>query len=267
MNLNRIDRLARRLVGVLAFRIVPGTEGKYRVDEGGEFFRQLPLGRWKHVKKKVQQWGPKSGDVRVIIQIYLKEGKRQMMAAPLVLSAFGNPRPIGSEPFYKDEDRTNLNINNLAWAPKGTSAIGKDRSWLLTPEVREKKRRKQAVLDEEKVALARELYRQGQSVSALAEHFEVSEPTMTLALTGKTWAHVPNPVEIRSQEESQHRGSLTPTAQLDEEDVIEVRNLSAQGWSQSQIARHLGVAQATIQKLLSGKSWKHVPDPVIKAQI
>ena len=52
-------------------------------------------------------------------------------------------------------------------------------------------------------------------------------------------------------------GSVHPGSKLTEEKVREMRELSAQGWKQRELAERYGVVHQTVSKVLSGKRFKH----------
>ncbi|MFQ2843648.1 HNH endonuclease [Mycobacterium gordonae] len=54
--------------------------------------------------------------------------------------------------------------------------------------------------------------------------------------------------------------SRNGAAKLGEYQVIEIRDLLAQGLSQRGIAARYGVQQATVWRIATGKGWKHVPE-------
>jgi hypothetical protein len=47
-------------------------------------------------------------------------------------------------------------------------------------------------------------------------------------------------------------------AKLTEDDVREVRELLAQGWTQTEIGKLFGVSQSQISLIKTGKEWRHV---------
>lgn len=59
------------------------------------------------------------------------------------------------------------------------------------------------------------------------------------------------------------RGSRNGAAKLGEYQVIEIRELLAQGLSQRDIAARYGVQQTTVWRIATRKGWKHVPERVI----
>ena len=56
------------------------------------------------------------------------------------------------------------------------------------------------------------------------------------------------------------RGSANGRARLGEPEAAEARALSRAGWTRAGIAARYGVSPSTIQAVLSGRSWAHVPD-------
>lgn len=53
-------------------------------------------------------------------------------------------------------------------------------------------------------------------------------------------------------------GTRNGSAKLTEQDVIKIKELLAQGFSQEKIAKQYGVAQSIISKISLGRLWKHV---------
>lgn len=54
------------------------------------------------------------------------------------------------------------------------------------------------------------------------------------------------------------RGQSRPLAKLNEEDVRLIRRLRVDGLGMLTIARRFGVAKATVQDVIAGRSWSHV---------
>lgn len=55
------------------------------------------------------------------------------------------------------------------------------------------------------------------------------------------------------------RGSRHGSAKLTEDMVREARRLKGEGWTERELAARFGVSRTTMQNLLSGRSWSHVP--------
>lgn len=53
-------------------------------------------------------------------------------------------------------------------------------------------------------------------------------------------------------------GQKHPNAKLTEKEVVEAHKLASIGWSQTAIAKKLGVTPRNISLILSGKGWQHI---------
>lgn len=53
-------------------------------------------------------------------------------------------------------------------------------------------------------------------------------------------------------------GSVHPLAKLNEDQVLEIRDLYRRGWLQKDLAQQYGVARQTISKIVNNKRFKHV---------
>lgn len=53
-------------------------------------------------------------------------------------------------------------------------------------------------------------------------------------------------------------GSVHPCAKLNEDQVVEMKKLYAQGWTQKELASKYGVVRQTISKVVNNKRFKHV---------
>lgn len=57
---------------------------------------------------------------------------------------------------------------------------------------------------------------------------------------------------------SRLRGEAHPRAKLTEEQVKQIRQLYAQGFSINAISKNFGVSKWNIQQIVTNKTWKHV---------
>lgn len=62
----------------------------------------------------------------------------------------------------------------------------------------------------------------------------------------------------RIDHDTQARGEAHGIARLTEAKVREIRQMCAEGASQSQIADAFGIGRSTVQAILSGRTWRHV---------
>ena len=119
--------------------------------------------------------------------------KRRHSVHRLVLHAFVGPCPDGMEACHNNGDAADNRLKILRWDTRSENA--KDRFRHGASPVGEGHH--SAKLTESDVAEARMAYARGATNCALAGRFGVSEPAMRSALTGKSWAHVSNPVAMR----------------------------------------------------------------------
>ena len=104
------------------------------------------------------------------------------------------PRPIGCEVLnYPDPDPANCRVENLRWAPIGSSKLGRD-PLLDRHSAQRFERNLRPRLNTELVVWARAEYAAGRRTTELATELGVSETTNLLAVPGKTWGHVPGAV-------------------------------------------------------------------------
>jgi len=85
----------------------------------------------------------------------------------------------------------------------------------------------------------------------------VSETTILLAVSGKTWGHVPGAV-TRTRQPT--RGADVNTSRLVDWEVVEIRRKAKEGRSQRSLAREYNVSQNAIRLIVLRKNWAHLPD-------
>ena len=105
-----------------------------------------------------------------------------------------------------------------------------------------------AKLTASKVREARRLRSKGWAFERLGERYGVAHITVYNAVTGRTWAHVDEPIpgEVRTT----RAGSKLSVAR-----VREARRLRERGWSYSRLAERYGVFFTTIREAVSGRTW------------
>jgi transposase len=117
-----------------------------------------------------------------------------------------------------------------------------------------------AVLNEELVAHIRKLYAKGASAGQLAARFGVSNRSIRDAITGRTWAHVPRAIEMRSLAEAHPKGAAASVARkLTAANVVEMRRRRQDGATLESLARRVKVTVSAVSLIVRGLSWAHVP--------
>jgi HNH endonuclease len=229
---------------------------RYRFGKDGSAWhrhgsRQRP-GGWKRLRPERS----KGGRLRILIR---SNGRRQRLGlAALVLSAFGEPRPLGMEVHYRDGDRTNCALSNLQWVPRGTYAVGRPshrtRTALATGSAKAN-----AVLSNEQVEQARVWRAQGHTVANIAIWLGCSSRTICAVTRGERYRDAPGPLHPAGVVREPLRGSALPQAKLDELDVVAMRRRRRLGETCAALAREYGVSVGMARRAIDGtRYWKHV---------
>lgn len=109
-----------------------------------------------------------------------------------------------------------------------------------------------AILTDAKVL---EIRRSGEPRKALAKRYGVTIACVEAVLHRKTWQHLPPSPEDRCS--PSHTGSHRGSSKLTEADIPVIRSLKGVK-SIGAIAKDFGVTYPTIQRVFSGRTWKHV---------
>lgn len=100
-------------------------------------------------------------------------------------------------------------------------------------------------------------YANGESQSALARAFGIHHATVHTVVTGRTWKHRPL---IPRTKTPYARGEEHPAARVTAEQVAWMRERYAEGGiTQQQLALLLGVSKSIVQRIVTGRSWRHLP--------
>jgi hypothetical protein len=235
----------------VAYRRIPRWPAYYRVGDDGSLWSARRGGRWRRLKTP-----PANGHPRAVLTS--QDGKTHYLSlAVLICRAFHGPRPIGCEVLhYPDPDPANCRAENLWWAPVGTSKLGLDPLPGRHPDQRGE-RNPCRRLNTELVVRARAEYAAGRRTADLATELGVSGTTILLAVSGKTWGHVPGAVTRPPQPT---RGADVNTSRLFDWQVLEIRRKATEGRSQRSLAREYGVSQTAIRLIILRKNWAHLPD-------
>ncbi len=210
--------------------------------------------RWVECKPKTGAYGHKKVWMRI-------DGKvREIGVALLILRAWVGPRPIGCEAFhYPDTNPSNCRLDNLRWAPRGSSKIGRILS--KPPVTRYGTDKPNAVLTPKKVQEIRRLYRDGWPYKEIAADLGISEEATRHVLIGRTWGHVPDPDgPIVMRRRGPEKGGGT-NARLDWDTAREIRAEYAAGaGSYQKLAHRYGVDKCTIRDIISGRTWQETTE-------
>lgn len=178
---------------------------------------------------------------------------RELGIALIVLRAFVGPRPLGCEPLhFPDTDPGNNRVSNLRWAPRGTSKLGRQLGPTMPPLSRGVGSPNALLVDED-VVEARDLYRAGFGYKEIADRLVVHPETARKLLIGETWSHVPDPVVMRKRGPGSEDA---PLSILTWTEAREIRGHHAAGMPVKQIAALYGVSRSTVRDIIKGRTWR-----------
>lgn len=114
-----------------------------------------------------------------------------------------------------------------------------------------------AKLTEADVLEARRLAASGWPIARIREVFPINHGALTLAVTGRTWKHlpaaVPNPVKAKPKGGVPGRGHL-----LNADMVRAIKARIAAGEASRHVANDFGVSRSTVSAINTGRLWSHV---------
>lgn len=222
--------------------------------DGSVLWYDRRRGLWIPSKLKIGAGGFRKVRLRIGRKV------REIGLAHLVLRAFVGPRPIGHEPLhYPDPDPGNNHVDNLRWAVRGASKVGRQLGPTIPPAPRGETH-PFAVLTEADVVTIRSLYRAGLGYKEVAEKLGTSAECVRHVLIGETWAHVPDPLGPVVMRRKGPESEDCHLARLDWETVAEIRRQLAAGLSRKQVAALHGVSWCTIRDIAVRRTWRTPPE-------
>ena len=219
-------------------------------------------------KTLLQTVNARKGYAMVAMRINGKQVKRSVHR--LVLESFMGPCPDGCLTRHLNGTPGDNRLSNLMWGtPIENGADARCHGTTTTGE-----RSASAKLTAAGVHEMREAYYSGrESFEMLAVRFGVGTRTASRAVTRKSWTHY-HPLSITNQDRAPQdmkrraaarrspsvpRGERNTLSKLTNEDVYEIRSLSASGWSLAMIARRFPVTRANVGCIVRRDTWKHLP--------
>ncbi|HEX4609368.1 MAG TPA: NUMOD4 domain-containing protein [Urbifossiella sp.] len=168
----------------------------------------------------------------------------------LVLEAFVSSCPPGMEACHGAGLHGDNRLVNLTWGTKAKNC-GPDKErdgTLLFGETQPN-----AKLTEATVTEIRTRYAAGETQAVLAREFGISRSAVSMAASGKRWAHLADGVAVPEHAAS---GEAHASAKLTWESATEIRRRCAAGEPQYVVGRAFGVRQSTVWAIVAGKTWK-----------
>jgi hypothetical protein len=224
---------------------VPSFENEYAITNKGKVFSFINYRMGKQLK---------IFDVQGYLKVSLinhKSGSRRYFLHRLLAKAFlPNPNNYPCVN-HKNGIKTDNSLTNLEWCTvkhNNAHAIATG----LHPGV-QGEANITSKLTEQQVIEIRDLYhKQSMKQRDIAKLYNMSQTAIKDITKGKIWKHVPMPDILRDF----HNSKLTDTAVIDIRERFHKNNYSI--FSLSKI---YGVAENTIEAVVYGDTWKHIPMP------
>jgi hypothetical protein len=232
---------------------VPGYEGLYEVSDLGNV-RSFHAGRGSGKRGGLLAPGL-SGRYLTVALCQRGQPRRSWPVHQLVLLAFAGPRPPGMESLHGPGGQLDNRLVNLCWGTPSQNH-GPDRVRDGTSNRGERSRN--AKLTEAIVSECKRRYAAGETQTALAIEFGVTEPAICEAVNGVTWAHLADGAEVRPR--TWLTGERHWAAKVTWADVAEIRRRAAAGEHQRPLAREFGISQPVVSKIVRREIWRGAPE-------
>jgi len=118
-------------------------------------------------------------------------------------------------------------------------------------------------INEDLVLKIRKLYLSGSTQKDIALKYKLSQSAVSSIVLGKIWKHV-HAEYIKSTNKynylsgSPKKGEDTNFSKVTAEDVVAIKELYAQGLTQTKIAKDFRITQSAVSYIISGKTWAHI---------
>jgi hypothetical protein len=246
---------------IVTYRPIDWIEGipgdLYRVGDDGSVWRWLK-GSSSRIPSERRRYPPRwrkletvpRDDGHVVVTLSVNQRTRQFQVARLVLRAFSGPQPLGHHAYYLDGEISNVRLDNLRWAPRGSALVGRAVSRSCGED------HPRSFLTNEQILDITELVRRGFSCEEVAEKYGLGPSYVSSIARGKRWRHVDR--EPWDSSRQGYHGSRHHGAKLREEDVLVILDLAKQGTLYVDIGNRFGVASSTVKRIVGGEMWKHV---------
>lgn len=177
----------------------------------------------------------------------------------LVAQVFVKGQASGLVVNHIDGDKANNRADNLEWV-----TIQENTAHAVEMGLTQRSA-SHATLNESDVLEIRHRYAQGESVTAMAREFGVIRPTIVNVTRGRSWSHIGGPVGKRPKSLEKRvilKGEQTSGAKLTDDEVLELRELYAEGATSGDLSERFGLDASYTLKIVNGEYWSHVGGPL-----
>lgn len=222
---------------------IPNYHGYFITIDGDVFSNNFHnSGRLGKLKATVNH----DGYFRVTV---VPNGKRKgvFVHVLMALTYIGEKPSEKHEVRHKDGNPQNNHPSNLEWS---THARNMEDVWVHRGGFNNK-------LTRDQVSVIRQRILNGEDDLTISKDYGVTKTCINQIKRGNVWKDVlPDASQVKRFAGS--KGSAHPYSKLNEEQVVEIREMLAQGRTGSEIARSYGVNKTVVSGIKLGKTWKHV---------
>lgn len=175
--------------------LIPSTSGIYAIDSNGNVWSRFKRGTGA---VQYERWYAINGSQLRTRHCYVRLRRPHPHLTyihHLVLEAFVGRRSVGMECRHLDGNAANNHWTNLRWGTRYENTM--DAMCHGTAFFGQGDRHHQAKLSEEQVRAARKLYAKGLTIKEIATRFACHQATISSAVSGKSWRHIPNKQQMR----------------------------------------------------------------------
>lgn len=240
------------------YRPIPGfDEWRYRLGKDATaWYKRSPNAQWRKLRPQIME-----GRVYLALEGGTGRKRRFGLGRLMLLAYRPGTRNIGDRCYFGEKGPLCCELSNLSWRPTGSHMIGSACPRLAAKCQNQRgENNPSARLTEEMVCEARRLYAEEQwSLADVADYFGVGRAAIGRAISGQRWGHIPGAVKLRPAVTG--RGADNPKSTFSEEEVREIRRLASLGTPRAEIARRFEATWTSIARIISRRTWSHVPDP------
>jgi len=240
------------------WRPVVGYEGLYEVSNLGRV-RSLDVrvrcaNNATRVKKGVVLTLHSDDTGRMGISLWRNNKGKTFRVHTLVLNAFIGPCPEGMQCCHWDGNASSNKLENLRWDTQVENEKDKDRHGTRTVGEKDvhaklKDWQAQEIIDTTGTT----------SVSEMANKFGISKQVVCCIRSGRTWKHLPRPVDIRQRRKKYDYIKLTPELA---KEIMRLKGVL----SGSKIAKMFGVSPMAVSSIHTGRSWSRFTGDLSKCR-
>jgi predicted RNA-binding protein YlxR (DUF448 family) len=235
---------------MVEIRKVPGFPG-YGASRDGRVWSKKVLGknrvgrRWRPLKPQNSRGGYKHVTLS-------RDAKKIIFTVHLVIMrTFVGPLPEGMETRHLNGIPDDNRLENLCYGTQSENNLDRTRHGTAP---RGESHGRSVLTEDQANEIIGISAREGTPNTELGRMYGVSDATISMLLSGKTWTHLERP-KVWAAKQKQ---ILTPSAKLTEDQVMKIKVKHDKGYLQRELAKEFGVTPTVISNIMRGHSWSHI---------